>query len=161
MRRPARQTAALTFVSTWCRNTSDATQVLLMARANQHVVYVNRTRRNYRENAIAIESEARDSLNVYGKAGRRAFAHKECNLHCDVRVAAENKRTLPPFESLYSFWIMSSQRSRRRDKKKLSALFKQQHYSMANAHKHTLFDEAATTSITTAKQVNLSQWPCG
>ena len=76
-----------------------------------------------------------------------------------VHVADVKKRTLPPFESIYieSFWIMSSQRSRRRDKKKLSALFKQQHYSMANAHKHTLFDEAATTSITTAlKRVNLS-----
>ena len=34
---------------------------------------------------------------------------------------------------------------------------------MANAHKHTLFDEAvhSTTSITTAKRVNLSQWPRG
>ena len=32
-----------------------------------------------RENAIAIESEA-----------RRAFAHKERNLHCDVPVDAEN-----------------------------------------------------------------------
>ena len=70
----------------------------------------------YRENAIAIESEARDSLNVYIKVERRATcARRERNLHCDVPVAAENKRTLPPFESLDPSWIMQSQRSRRRD----------------------------------------------
>ena len=84
----------------------------------------------YRENAIAIESEAR-SLNGGNacffsamtftsqcnlRSCRRAFARKERNLHCDVHVAAENKQTLPPFGSLESFWIMRSQRSRRRDK---------------------------------------------
>ena len=69
----------------------------------------------YRENAIAIESEDRDSLNVQSKADRRAFACKERNLYCDVHVAAENKRTLLPFESVDLFWIMRSQRSRRRD----------------------------------------------
>ena len=68
----------------------------------------------YRENAIAIESEARDSLNVLIKADRRAFAHME---HiCDIHVGDANKRTLPPFQSLDSFWIMRSERSRRRDK---------------------------------------------
>ena len=41
---------------------------------------------------------------------------KECNLHCDVHVAAENKHTLPPFGSLDSFWITRSQRSRFLDK---------------------------------------------
>ena len=76
----------------------------------------------HRENAIAIKSEARDSLNVQSKADRRAFAHKERNLHCDVHVAAENKHTLPPFGSLDSFWIMRSQRSRRRDKSLLFLL---------------------------------------
>ena len=47
---------------------------------------------------------------------RREFARNERNLHCDVHVAAENKHTLPPLWSLDSFWIMRSQRSRRRDK---------------------------------------------
>ena len=70
----------------------------------------------YRENANAIESEAGDSLNVYSKADRRAFARKERNLHCDLHVAAENKRILPPFQSLDSFWMMRSQLSRRCDK---------------------------------------------
>ena len=70
-----------------------------------------------RENAIAIESEARDSLNVYSKAGKLAFVRKERNLHCDENiVTAENEHTLPPFGSRDSFWIMRSQRSRRRDK---------------------------------------------
>ena len=41
---------------------------------------------------------------------------KESNLHCDGHVAAVNKRTLPPFALLDSFWIMRSQRSRHRDK---------------------------------------------
>ena len=45
----------------------------------------------YRENAIAIESEARDSINVQSKAGRRACARKERNLHCDVHVATVTK----------------------------------------------------------------------
>ena len=70
----------------------------------------------YRENAIAIESEARDpnSGNVYYVTMQITFhipefARKERNLHCDVV-------TLPPFGSLDSFWIMRSQRSRRRDK---------------------------------------------
>ena len=70
----------------------------------------------YCENDIAIDSEARDFLNVWSEADRQAFAHKERHLHCDVHVAAENKRTLPPFGSLDSFWIMRSQRSRRCDK---------------------------------------------
>ena len=37
-------------------------------------------------------------------------------MHCDVHSAAENKHTLPLCGSLDSFWIMRSQRSRRRDK---------------------------------------------
>ena len=57
-----------------------------------------------------------DTLNVKIKANMRAFAHVKRNLHCEVHVAAENKHTLPPFESLDAFWIMPSQRSRRRDK---------------------------------------------
>ena len=58
-----------------------------------------------------LQSRARlCSLNVLSKADRRACARKERNLHCDVYVAAENERTLPPFEYLDSFWIM------RRDK---------------------------------------------
>ena len=40
-----------------------------------------------RENAIAIESEASDSLTYLDKSG---FARKERNLYCDVHVAAEN-----------------------------------------------------------------------
>ena len=42
---------------------------------------------------------------------------KERNLHYDVHVVAENKHTVPLFESLDSFWfwIMRSQRSIRRD----------------------------------------------
>ena len=67
----------------------------------------------YRENVIAIESEASDS-NVY--IDQSGFAHKEHNLHCDVHVTAENKHTLLPFESLDSFWITRTQRSRCRDK---------------------------------------------
>ena len=58
-----------------------------------------------RENAIAIESEA-----------RRAFAHKERNLHCDVHVDAEiSKYTAAVWGSLDSFWFMRPQRSRPRD----------------------------------------------
>ena len=71
MRRPARKTAALTFVSTWCRNTKrrhagssyGARQPADVA-VTLNGLCINRTRRNYRENVIAIESEARDSLNV-------------------------------------------------------------------------------------------------
>ena len=74
----------------------------------------------YRENAIAIESEARESQNVYIKADRRAFALKERNLHCGVHVTAENKPTLSPFGYLDSFWVMRLQRSRHRDKGLLS-----------------------------------------
>ena len=58
----------------------------------------------YRENAIAIESEARYSINVKPKADRRAPARKE-RLHCNVHVIAEIKR------SMDSFWMMRSQRS--------------------------------------------------
>ena len=58
----------------------------------------------YRENAIAIESEARDPN------GSNGYNVTMCNLHCDV------VNTLPPFGSLDSAWIMRSQRSRRRDK---------------------------------------------
>ena len=97
-----------------------------------HGLYINKTRSVrrgcYRENAIAIESEARDPLNVQSKADMRAFAPKECNLHCDV-----NKRSLPPFGSLDSFWIMRSQRSRRRNQK-LWALFKQHYSTHTNTH---------------------------
>ena len=50
------------------------------------------------------------------KADSRAFARKERNLHCDLHIAAENKRTLPPFESLDLFCAMRSQRYRCRDK---------------------------------------------
>ena len=53
----------------------------------------------YRDNAIAIESQDRDFLNVQIKVDRRAFARKERNLYCDVYVAAENKCTFLPFES--------------------------------------------------------------
>ena len=90
----------------------------------------------YRENVIAIESEARDPNgglsqpavmcvsfqrrrvrhNANYVPDGRACARKECNWHCDVRVTAENKHTLPTFGPLDSFWIMRSQRSRRRDK---------------------------------------------
>ena len=52
----------------------------------------------------------------------RAFARKERNLHCDVHVTAENKHTLLPFGSLDSFWIMRSQRPRRRDKGLLASV---------------------------------------
>ena len=37
----------------------------------------------FRENAIAIESEASGSLTYRSK---RINARKECNLHCDVHV---------------------------------------------------------------------------
>ena len=50
----------------------------------------------YRENAIAFESEAMNYKHILSKADRRAFARKERNLHCDVDIAAVNKRTLPP-----------------------------------------------------------------
>ena len=49
----------------------------------------------YRENAIAFESEAMNYKHILSKADRRAFARKERNLHCDVDIAAVNKRTLP------------------------------------------------------------------
>ncbi len=73
----------------------------------------------YRENAIAIEGEARDPFggNVYYVTMQITFhipefARKERNLHCDVVGAY----TLPPNGSLDSFWITRSQRSRRVDK---------------------------------------------
>ena len=59
----------------------------------------------YRKNAIVIESEASDS-------DESRFARKDRNLHCDVRVAAENKHTLLPCGSLDSFWITAIQTSR-------------------------------------------------
>ena len=71
----------------------------------------------YRENAVAIESEASDSLTYYRRIDQSGFLRKERNLHCDVHVTAKNKHTLPPpFGSLDSFWITRSQRSRRRDR---------------------------------------------
>ena len=73
----------------------------------------------YRENAIAIESEARDPFggNVYYVTKQITFpipefARKERNLHCDI----VHDYTLPPNGSLDSFWITRSQQSRRRDK---------------------------------------------
>ena len=70
----------------------------------------------YRENAIAIESEARDPNggNVYYVTMQIMFhilelARKERNLHCDVVHIT--------IVWVYdSFWITRSQRSRRRDK---------------------------------------------
>ena len=90
----------------------------------------------YRENAIAIESEARDPFcgNVYYVTMQITFpipefARKERNLHCDV-VHITTKRVssltldcngvfaikVIVIGSLDSFWITRSQRSRRRDK---------------------------------------------
>ena len=68
---------------------------------------------SYREIAIAIESEAGDSLTSIDQSG---FSRKERNLHCDVHVAPENEHILPPFGSPDSLWMTRSQRSRRRDK---------------------------------------------
>ena len=66
----------------------------------------------YRENAIAIESEAKYPFggNVYYVTMQITlhipeFARKECNLS-----------TFPPNVPLDSFWIKRSQRSRRHDK---------------------------------------------
>ena len=71
----------------------------------------------YHENAIAIESEARNPNggNVYYVTMQITFhipefACKECNLYCDIVY------TLPPFGSLDSFWITRSQLCRRHDK---------------------------------------------
>ena len=68
----------------------------------------------YRENAIAIESEASDPNgdNVYYVTMQITFhvpefARKERNLHCDVHITT--------VEYLDSFWIMRSQRPIRRD----------------------------------------------
>ena len=65
----------------------------------------------YRENAIAIESEARypNGGNVYYVPMQITFhipefARKERNLHCDVY----STHALPPFGSLVSFWIERS-----------------------------------------------------
>ena len=70
----------------------------------------------YRENAIAIESEANDSFggNVYYVTMQITlpipeFTRNERNFHCDILHVA-------PIESSPSFWMMRSQRSRRRDK---------------------------------------------
>ena len=49
----------------------------------------------YRENALAIESEAILSKRIAKRTG--GGARKERNLNCDLRVAAVNKRTLPPY----------------------------------------------------------------
>ena len=58
--------------------------------------------------ALAIENEAGDSLHVpIELSGQAGICTKERNLHCDVHVAAVDKRTLPPFEFLDSFWIAS------------------------------------------------------
>ena len=80
----------------------------------------------YHETAIANESEASDpnggDVCLFSAAActsqckLRAFARKERDLHCDVHVTADNKHAFPPFGSLDSFWIMRSQRSRRRNK---------------------------------------------
>ena len=59
----------------------------------------------YRENTIAIESEASDSLTYYCRIDQIGFARKERNMHCDVYLAAKNRHALPPFGSLHSFWI--------------------------------------------------------
>ena len=71
----------------------------------------------YRENAIAIEGEAREPFggNVYYVTMQITFhipefARKERNLHCDV-VHVTTK-----WVSIDSFWITRSQRSRRRGK---------------------------------------------
>ena len=66
---------------------------------------------------------------------RRVFARKERNLHCDVHVTAESKHTLPPFESINSFWIRRLQRSRRRNKAHGGRFFSQ-HISMKHEGKH-------------------------
>ena len=71
----------------------------------------------YRKNAIAIESEARDPNgdNVYYVTMQITFhipefARMERNLHCDL------VHIITVWISIDSFWIMPSQRSRRRDK---------------------------------------------
>ena len=73
----------------------------------------------YCENAIAIESEAKDrfggnvnyvTMLITLHIPEFARRPNERNLHCDVTY------TLPPNGSLDSFWITRSQRSRRRDK---------------------------------------------
>ena len=48
---------------------------------------------SYREIAIAIESEAGDSLTP--SIDQSGFSRKERNLHCDVHVAPENEHILP------------------------------------------------------------------
>ena len=70
----------------------------------------------YRENAIAIESEARDPLggNVYYVTMQITFpipefARKQRNLHCDVVHVTTNCISRPVLDH-------GSQRSRRRDK---------------------------------------------
>ena len=77
----------------------------------------------YRENAIAIESEAKDPfggnvnyVTMQSTLHIPEFARNERNLHCDVHINTENRHTLPPNGSLDSFWITRSQRSRRREK---------------------------------------------
>ena len=47
---------------------------------------------------------------------RREFARKVRNLLFDVHVIAENQHTILPFGNLDSFWMLRTQRSRRRDK---------------------------------------------
>ena len=94
--------------------------ILCFVTYNYKYIYTQHTIGLYRENAIAIENEASDSLTYYRCIDQSGFARKECNLHCEVHVAAENRHILPPFGSLDSFWITRSQRSRRRDKGVLS-----------------------------------------
>ena len=91
-------------------NTEELNQIsnFIINKTNETMESIGR----YRENAIAIESEAKYPFggNVYYVTMQITlhipeFARKECNLS-----------TLPPHGSLDSFWIKRSQRSRRRDK---------------------------------------------
>ena len=86
-------------------------QLSLVCLAGYHTIIGS-----YREIAIAIESEAGDSLTSIDQSG---FSRKERNLHCDVHAtytSPENEHILPPFRSRDSLWMTRSQRPRRRDK---------------------------------------------
>ena len=94
----------------------------------------------YRENAIAIESEANDSFggNVYNVTMQITLSIPEFNVMFIVTYY-----TLPPIESSDSFWMTRSQRSRRRDKSlpfRTRAIWRLRLKARARSRSYTLYE---------------------
>ena len=93
----------------------------------------------YRENAIAIESEARDPKVVMCNTSQCKLRSPFRNLRVMNIICIVTHYTIPPFGSLDSFWIMRSQRSRRRDKGLWGlGVYVSAHISVTKEHAPTL-----------------------